>query len=203
MMSWYHQSTRAPRARNSRESKLMATSRCKELLGEFGEFGSLTVDDQAARLAQFMSAWYSKDHKLDTIDGVRLSQRLRSYASRLGGTVGDLMMGLLKEARAIHELNQAAHLNEDLVSQPVVEPVYISHPDASNEPVGENVEATPLVREYQHPGAGATPVGDAHGSPPEPIQEPTIEPVAADPPSPATAGPRSRSRSRPRPTTAG
>ena len=173
----------------------MATSRCKELLGEFGEFGSLTADDQAARLAQFMSAWYSKDHKLDTIDGVRLSQRLRSYASRLGGTVGDLMMGLLQEARAIHELNQAAHLNEDLVSQPVVELVV--------EPVEENVEATPLVREYQHPGAGATPVGDAHGSPPEPVQELTAGPESADRPSPAPIRPKSRSRSRPRPTTAG
>jgi hypothetical protein len=179
----------------------MATARCKELLGEFGEFGFLTADDQAARLAQFMSAWYSKDHKLDTIDGVRLSQRLRSYASRLGGTVGDLMMGLLQEARAIHELNQAAHLNEDLVPQPVVElvvePVYISHPDASNEPVEENVEATPVgdapvedalveATTIDDIPVGATPVGDA----PKPAQGPTPKP-------------RSKSRPRPRSTTTG
>ena len=83
--------------------------------------------------------------------------------------MGDLMMGLLKEARAIHfqqadllgvEANQAAHLNEDLVSQPVVELVHISHPDARNGPIGENVEAIPVE---------ATPVGDAPGSPPEPV----------------------------------
>lgn len=160
----------------------MATERCIELLLESKDFGALDTNAQANRLAHFMSDWFNQDHKLDTVDHVRLTARLRTHASKMRISAGEVMEILLPIARKLHAQSvyeqAAARLRDE--DQSALEPVYISHPDASNEPVEENVEATPVE---------ATPVEATHMDTPEPAQEPVHVR-------------QTRSRSRARPTTA-
>jgi hypothetical protein len=155
----------------------MATERCIELLLESKDFGALDTNAQANRLAHFMSDWFNQDHKLDTVDHVRLTARLRTHASKMRISAGEVMEILLPIARKLHAQSvyeqAAARLRDE--DQSALEPVYISHPDASNEPVEENVEATPVEA--------------THMDTPEPAQEPVHVR-------------QTRSRSRARPTTA-
>ncbi len=77
----------------------------------FTDFGVLTKAAMTARLAQYMSVWFIPDYKLDTLDGARLSQRLRSCATKSGMSVGDLMPDLLHQAKTIYE-GSSAHPDE-------------------------------------------------------------------------------------------
>ena len=75
-------------------------------------------------------------------------------------STGEVMEILLPIARKLHAQSvyeqAAARLRDE--DQSALEPVYISHPDASDETVEENVEATPVEA--------------THMDTPEPAQEP-------------------------------
>jgi hypothetical protein len=154
----------------------MASESCLATLLESKDFGALDTDDQANRLARFMSDWFDPDHKLDTVDHVRLTARLRTHASKMKISAGEVMEILLPVARRLHAQSvyerEAARIRDE----------------------DRRAEETPLVREYQHPGAGDTqaqaegtragdtPAGDVHESAPpaqcvqtpaQPVQEPT------------------------------
>ena len=78
----------------------MASESCLATLLESKDFGALDTDDQANRLARFMSDWFDPDHKLDTVDHVRLTARLRTHASKMKISAGEVMEILLPVAQA-------------------------------------------------------------------------------------------------------
>ena len=125
----------------------MATERCIELLLESKDFGALDTDDQANRLARFMSDWFDPDHKLDTVDHVRLTARLRTHASKMKISAGEVMEILLPVARRLHAQSvyerEAARIRDEdrCATSPLIE-----------EPVEKNVEASPVGDDLAPPG---------------------------------------------------
>jgi hypothetical protein len=126
----------------------MASESCLATLLESKDFGALDTDDQANRLARFMSDWFDPDHKLDTVDHVRLTARLRTHASKMKISAGEVMEILLPVARRLHAQSvyerEAARIRDEdrCATSPLIE-----------EPVEKNVEASPT-------GDASTPPGD-------------------------------------------
>jgi hypothetical protein len=116
----------------------MASESCLATLLESKDFGALDTDDQANRLARFMSDWFDPDHKLDTVDHVRLTARLRTHASKMKISAGEVMEILLPVARRLHaqsvyEREAARIRDEDRCATSIL----------IEEPVEKNVEASP------------------------------------------------------------
>jgi hypothetical protein len=113
----------------------MATDRCIELLLSAPDFGALSTQDQANRLARFMADWFDLNHKLDTVDHVRFTARLRTHASKMKISAGETMELLLPTARRLHaqavveqeatrifdEDRRAAELAGEMVEEPLTE----------------------------------------------------------------------------------
>ena len=145
---------------------------------------------QANRLAHFMSDWFNQDHKLDTVDHVRLTARLRTHASKMKISAGEVMEILLPVVRRLHaqsvyEREAARIRDEDRRAQEVIEAKAEDTP-AEDTPVDD----TQPVREHQHSLTGDIPAGDVHESAPPELAR---EPVHVH---------RARSKSKARPTTA-
>ena len=160
----------------------MATERCIELLLESKDFGALDTDDQANRLAHFMSDWFNQDHKLDTVDHVRLTARLRTHASKMRISAGEVMEILLPIARKLHaqsvyEREPARIRDEDRRAQEISAAQCVST-QPPRLPFGDT-----QAQARGHPQVpGDTPAGDVHESAPpaqcvqtpaQPVQEPT------------------------------
>ena len=137
-------------------------------------FGALDTNAQANRLAHFMADWFDPDHKLDTVDHVRLTARLRAHVSQMKISAGEVMEILLPVVRriyaqAVYEREAARIRDEDRRAQEVIEA------KAEDTPTEDTpVDDTRPVREHQHSITGDTPTGDVRGSTPPalPVQEP-------------------------------
>lgn len=93
-----------------------------EILLESKEWGQLEVAEMRLRLATFISDWFDPAQRLDTVNNVRFTARLRTYSAKSGVSAGELMELLLPVARAIYEKSAAAIRDEDQASTLVVEP---------------------------------------------------------------------------------
>ena len=84
----------------------MATQRCLVTLLSAGEFRALDPAEQAARLEAFMSDWFGLEPP-DVVDVIRWIQRVRVHSAAVGVCVGDLVLELLREAKAMHDTRRA------------------------------------------------------------------------------------------------
>jgi hypothetical protein len=80
----------------------MATEKTLRILMESREFGALDAAAQRDRLVQFIADWFDPGHKLDTVDHVRLTARLRTHAAKSQISVGEVMEIILPSARRLH-----------------------------------------------------------------------------------------------------
>ena len=87
-----------------------------EILLESKEWGQLEVAEMRLRLATFISDWFDPAQRLDTVNNVRFTARLRTYSAKSGVSAGELMELLLPVARAIYEKSAAAIRDEDQAS---------------------------------------------------------------------------------------
>ena len=80
----------------------MATDFCLEVLLDSKDFAALAVEDQRDRLVRFCARWFDPGHKLDTVDHVRLTARLRQHSSKAKVSVGEVIEMILPSARRLH-----------------------------------------------------------------------------------------------------
>jgi hypothetical protein len=102
----------------------MATDRTKALLLEHEQFAQLDVDEQRRRIAEYIADWYDPDCKLNTVDNVRFSQRLRSHAVKACISPGQALEIILPQARkgyeaAVYRREEARILAEDRQEEPI------------------------------------------------------------------------------------
>ena len=80
----------------------MASERTKALLLEHEAFAELDVADQRARIVEYVADWYNPEHKLNTVDNVRFTQRLRTHAAKACISPGEALEIILPAARKQH-----------------------------------------------------------------------------------------------------
>ena len=95
----------------------MATQRTLDTLLESKEFGALEASEMRTRLATYLSDWFDINQKLDTVDNVRFTARMRTYAVKSGVSAGELMEILLPVAKAMYEQGRVPAVPEP---EPVV-----------------------------------------------------------------------------------
>jgi hypothetical protein len=111
----------------------LATDRTKALLLEHEQFAQLDVDEQRRRIAEYIADWYDPDCKLNTVDNVRFSQRLRSHAVKACIGPGPALEIILPQARRHYETGvferEASRIREEDRRQPEDIPVGASFTD--------------------------------------------------------------------------
>lgn len=80
----------------------MASQRCLSILLDSKDFGELGVADQRERLTRFVADWYDPEHRLNTVDNVRFTQRLRAHAAKACISPGEALEIILPAARKQH-----------------------------------------------------------------------------------------------------
>lgn len=80
-----------------------ATERTITLLLGPDAFAKLDAAEQRARLAEYVVDWYRPEHDLPTVDNIRFTQRLRTYARKAGRSPGAAMETILASARQLYE----------------------------------------------------------------------------------------------------
>ena len=110
----------------------MATPRTIEILLESKEGGQLELSEMRLRLATWLADWFDPTQKLDTVNNVRFTARLRTYSARSGASAGELMQILLGVARAIYEQGRVPAASEP---KPVVAAPESPEPEPTLKPV--------------------------------------------------------------------
>jgi len=111
---------------------VMATQKTKDTLLESKEWGQLEVSEMRLRLATFIADWYDLAQRLDTVNNVRFTARLRTYSAKSGVSAGELLEILLPVARAIYEQGRVPAVPEP---EPVVVAPESPEPEPTLKPV--------------------------------------------------------------------